>query len=108
MAISALLSGPIARATFVSLAIRVGGIVLVALPATTGLKQADLKQLERLIGPIAKTWLESKLQALETLFEDHISGAVTDALQQTLDSADRLLTDIDAEIDGCGRAMAKI
>lgn len=33
MAISALLSGPIARATFISLAIRVGGIVLVALQA---------------------------------------------------------------------------
>jgi len=81
---------------------------LVALPATTGLKQADLKQLERLIGPIAKTWLESKLQAVESLFEDHISGAVTDALQQTLDSADRLLADIDAGIDGCGRAMAQI
>jgi len=81
---------------------------LVALPATTGLKQADLKQLERLIGPIAKTWLQSKLQAVERLFEDHVSGAVTAALKETLDSADRLLADIDTGIDACERAMAQI
>ena len=81
---------------------------LVALPATTGLKQADLKQLEHLIGPIAKTWLQSKLQAVERLFEDHVSGAVTAALKETLDSADRLLADIDTGIDACERAMAQI
>ncbi len=47
---------------------------LVALPVTTGLRKADRAQLEALMGPIAKTWLNHKLEMIQTIFEDTISG----------------------------------
>ena len=56
---------------------------LVALPATTGLRQADRAQLETLMGPIAQTWLNHKLKNIQTLFEDSISG-------QTLEFAEEI------------------
>jgi len=55
---------------------------LVALPATTGLRKADRAQLETLMGPIAKTWLNHKLDMIQALFEDTISGQ---ALESAVD-----------------------
>jgi hypothetical protein len=81
---------------------------LVALPATTGLKQADLNQLERLIGPIAETWLKNKLQVVETLFDDRITGTLVTHLTQTLETADRQVAAIHKAIDGCERALARV
>lgn len=49
---------------------------LVAIPATAGMKKADLKQLEALLGPVARAWLTHKLKAIEALFEGHISGSM--------------------------------
>ena len=54
---------------------------LVALPATTGLRKADRAQLEALMGPLAKTWLNHKLEVIQAVFADTISG-------KTLDKAD--------------------
>ncbi len=56
---------------------------LVALPATTGLKKADLKQLEELIGPIASAWLSRKLQTVEALFEEHITAGLLTRLRDS-------------------------
>jgi hypothetical protein len=49
---------------------------LVAIPATAGMKKADLKQLEAILGPVAQAWLTEKLAAIETLFESRISGPI--------------------------------
>jgi hypothetical protein len=49
---------------------------LVAIPATAGMKKADLKQLEALLGPVAQAWLTHKLKAIEALFETHITGSM--------------------------------
>ena len=38
------------------------GLALVALPATTGLKAADLRQLETVLAPMAQTWLANMSQ----------------------------------------------
>jgi hypothetical protein len=78
---------------------------LVALPATTGLKKADLSQLEHLLGPIAQTWLRNKLQTVEELFENRISGSLFGRLRQTLNEADRLIEAIGSAIDRCEKGL---
>jgi hypothetical protein len=55
---------------------------LVALPATSGLKQADRAQIDALLGPVAQAWLASKLQALRDLLHESISGPVLQAADQ--------------------------
>jgi hypothetical protein len=49
---------------------------LIAIPATSGMKKADQRQLEQLLAPVARTWLAHKLEAVQTLFEEQISGGV--------------------------------
>ena len=41
---------------------------LVAIPATTGLKRADQKQLDDMLGPIVRTWLNNKLKEVKESF----------------------------------------
>ncbi len=47
---------------------------LVAIPVTRGLKQADQRQLQDMLGPIAQTWLNNKFQKVQALFESEITG----------------------------------
>jgi hypothetical protein len=49
---------------------------LIAIPATSGVKKADQAQLERLLGPIAKAWLDDKLRTVRDLFETEVTGPV--------------------------------
>jgi hypothetical protein len=79
---------------------------LVALPATTGLKKADLKQLEQLVGPIAKAWLSNKLQAVESLFQEHITAEMLNHLNQTLEEAEGLIASIREALGICEKALA--
>ena len=60
---------------------------LVAIPATAGMKKADLKQLEALLAPVARAWLTHKLTAIEALFEEKITGALLERGAQTRDVA---------------------
>jgi len=60
---------------------------LVAIPATAGMKKADLKQLEALLAPVARAWLTHKLTAIERLFEEKITGQLLERGAQTLDAA---------------------
>ncbi len=71
---------------------------LVALPATSGLRTADRAQLESLIGPIAKTWLNHKLEVIQTIFQDTISG-------ETLEKAEQIYSDSDRNINDLNRLL---
>jgi len=73
---------------------------LVALPATSGLRTADQAQLETLIGPIAKTWLNHKLEVIQTIFQNTISG-------KTLAKADQVYSDAGRHIVDLNRVLAK-
>jgi hypothetical protein len=78
---------------------------LVAIPATAGMKKADLKQLQALLGPVAKAWLADKLTALEALFEEIITGALLQHGRDVMkDAADRISL-MEASLARCGRAM---
>jgi hypothetical protein len=80
---------------------------LVAIPATAGMKKADLKQLEALLGPVARAWLTHKLTAIEALFEEKITGPLLRRGQDLAEkSADRTASMVES-LARCGRALEK-
>ena len=74
---------------------------LVALPATSGLRTADQAQLEALIGPIAKTWLNHKLEVIQTIFQDTISGKTLAKADQVYSDAGRHLVELNHVLSAC-------
>jgi len=78
---------------------------LVAIPATTGLKKADQKQLDELLGPIVKAWLNDKLKVVNKLFEQEITGAIIRAAKDAIDVSDDMLNQIELNIEACRKAM---
>ncbi|MCG6912219.1 MAG: dynamin family protein [Deltaproteobacteria bacterium] len=68
---------------------------LVAIPATTGLNRADRKQLEFMLVPITRTWLNDKLGSVQSLFEKEITGEIIAAANQALDASRELIDNIE-------------
>lgn len=68
---------------------------LIAIPATAGMKNADQRQLEQLLAPVARTWLAHKLTAVQTLFEEQITGPILSEARAAADETDRLVKSID-------------
>ena len=56
---------------------------LVALPTTSGIHKADRQQLEQMLAPVAQTWLNSKLDEIQTLFETEITGPILERCQKS-------------------------
>jgi hypothetical protein len=65
---------------------------LVAIPVTRGLKQADRKQLQEMLGPVAQTWLNHKFEIVREIFEQEITGEILRAAEQTAADAERGIT----------------
>jgi hypothetical protein len=78
---------------------------LVAIPATTGLKKADQKQIEAMLGPIIQAWLNDKLKTVQDLFEEEITGEIIQTAQDALADSEKLIKEIEISIETCGRAM---
>jgi hypothetical protein len=74
---------------------------LVAIPATTGLRKADQRQLEDMLGPIAKSWLEHKLSDIQMLFEEEITGGLLQGSRGALEASEGLLNQANACIENC-------
>ncbi len=74
---------------------------LVALPATSGLKKADRRQLETLLAPIAQTWFDTKTTVLKDLFETHLTG-------ELLQQGEALLERAALELDRIERALGTL
>jgi ATP-dependent protease HslVU (ClpYQ) peptidase subunit len=68
---------------------------LFAIPATTGLKKADQKQLEAMLGPIVQTWLNHKLKKVQALFERQITGGLIRGAGESIAETDRLIKEIE-------------
>jgi hypothetical protein len=64
---------------------------LFAIPVTTGLKSADRKQIEEMLAPIVQTWLNHKLNTVQQLFEEHITGEILQSARNNLEEADKLI-----------------
>jgi len=78
---------------------------LIAIPATTGLKKADQNQLKEMLSPIIQTWLNSKLKAVQDLFEKEITGPIIHRATDALQSSDVLITQIQEQIAVCKKAL---
>jgi hypothetical protein len=78
---------------------------LVAIPATTGLKRADQRQLDDMLGPIIQTWLNNKLKEVKDLFEQEITGGIIRTAKNALDEAETLINQIQTNIEACGKAV---
>ena len=68
---------------------------LVAIPATTGLKKAERKQLEALLAPITRTWLDDKLKTIQALFEKEVTGGILLAAEKALEDSAKLIDDVE-------------
>lgn len=75
---------------------------LVAIPITRGMKQADQRQLEAMLGPLVRAWLDHKLEAVRALFEEEISGGVLADIDRAGRQAREILAGI-APLLGEGR-----
>ncbi len=64
---------------------------LFAIPVTTGLKKADRKQIEEMLGPIVQTWLNHKLKTVRNLFEENITGGILQCARKNIADADPLI-----------------
>ena len=80
---------------------------LVAIPATAGMKKADLKQLEVLLAPVARAWLTHKLTAIEALFEEKITGFLLNRGQDVAKQAAGRIASMTQNLARCGRALEK-
>ena len=74
---------------------------LIAIPATAGMTSADRNQLEQMLGPLARTWLENKLNVIHNLFESRISGDLLEGLRAVKSRMDDLLPEIDRALAQC-------
>jgi len=74
---------------------------LIAIPATTGMKKTDQKQLEDVLGPVAKGWLDEKLKSVQDIFEREITGGIIRAAQDAVTVSDQLIKKIEEDIEIC-------
>jgi hypothetical protein len=74
---------------------------LVAIPATSGMKKADRRQLESLLIPIARAWLTRKLAVVRGLFEAQITGPIEQAGRDCFREAKTLIEEIGRDLNRC-------
>ena len=74
---------------------------LFAIPATTGMKKADQKQLQIMLGPIVETWLRHKLKIVQNLFEEHITGGILRVADESIAEATQRINDIEDSLKIC-------
>jgi hypothetical protein len=80
---------------------------LFAIPATTGMKKADQKQLETMLGPIVETWLTHKLKIVQDLFEEHITGGILRVADESIAEAKRRIIEIEKHLNACTKGAAQ-
>jgi hypothetical protein len=80
---------------------------LFAIPVTTGLKKADRKQIEEMLGPIVQTWLNHKLKTVQHLFEENITGGILRCARKNIVDADLLIREIEQSMKACTKGVEK-
>jgi hypothetical protein len=80
---------------------------LFAIPATTGMKKADRKQLEIMLEPIVETWLLHKLKIIQDLFEAHITGGILHKADGIIAEAKQLINDVESSLNTCKKGVVQ-
>jgi hypothetical protein len=75
---------------------------LVAIPVTRGVKQAERRQIEAMLAPIARAWLAHKFKTVRAIFEQEITGDLLQAAARAAGEAERLLAEIDRSLAALG------
>ena len=57
-----------------------------------------------MLGPIVQTWLNHKLNTVQDLFEEQISGGIIRLARQTIDDAQQLTADARGLMAKCANA----
>jgi len=78
---------------------------LFAIPLTTGLKKADRKQIEEMLGPIVQTWLNHKLKTVQRFFEENITGGILQCARKNIADADPLIRENGQLIKACAKGV---
>ena len=77
---------------------------LAALPASTGLNEAQRKQAESLLRPVAEAWSAARSMQVQRVFQDQISGSLTRASGCVVVSAQDLLRRVESSLAECRKA----
>ncbi|MFO7497286.1 MAG: GTPase domain-containing protein [Desulfobacterales bacterium] len=77
---------------------------LIAIPATSGMKNADRRLLEAMLVPIARAWLSDKAAAVQKIFEENLTGALIGRAAQVFDDSREILAAIDDHLQQCRKA----
>ncbi|MEJ5357362.1 MAG: GTPase domain-containing protein [Desulfobacterales bacterium] len=75
---------------------------LVAIPVTHGLKEADRRQLEEMLSPIAAGWLEESSARLQAVLEEHLTASLLRRLGEILAEGRTRADTIDADLSPGG------
>ncbi len=78
---------------------------LVALPATSGLNKADRAQLERLLAPVARVWLDDKAALVRRMLEEEISAPLLARAGEDMQVSRRLITQLEEKLSQCRSAL---
>ncbi len=78
---------------------------LVALPATSGLNKADRRQLERLLAPVARVWLDDKAALVRRMLEEEITAPLLDRARENAEASRRLITQLEEKLSLCRRTL---
>jgi hypothetical protein len=73
---------------------------LFAIPVTRGMKKADRKQLEAMLGPIVQTWLNHKMRVVADLLSDEITGSLLETAEKHTTDATDCLNQIEKALEG--------
>ena len=78
---------------------------LFAIPATTGMKKADRKQLEIMLEPIVASWLIHKSKIIQDLFEAHITGGILHKADGIITEAKQLTNAVETSLKTCKKGV---
>lgn len=81
---------------------------LVAIPATSGISNADQKQIETMLVPIAQTWLNNKLKTVQSLFEQEITGDLIRTARRAERKSGNRIRMVEHTLTKCRKAIASL
>lgn len=64
---------------------------LVALPANTGLSEADQKRLELMLQPVIQKWFRNRSSLIETIFQESITDQICKTASRRITESEKLL-----------------
>ncbi len=74
---------------------------LFAIPVTTGLKSADRKRIEEMLAPIVQTWLNHKLNTVQHLLEENITGGILQCARKNIEDVDQIIGTVENLMETC-------